>query len=264
MRGLMFYSLVPGVSGASTSAISAGIVCWDILQSVGALFIVWWIGGRLWSFREPLMDEFHPSLPPFCRCHTHRPTCFVNIHRSARLRRPVVPDGDGDDVVDAFLDSELKWLQLQQFHWHCEWSLHEELFRWWMICLFSVPRALCQVFKLFVPLICLVPLHWLQCNTALLMVGWMHWSHQDIYFDCILDSDLLVDQLIWLIVVGRGTLAAGALLALCCIWIWHWRLSSSHFLRTSLNRALFIELLYDLLVDKMIHLKIWLQIWRTC
>ena len=207
----------------SPAVTGAGIICWDVLQSAGALFTVFWLGGSLWSSRESvlqLMDEFHPPLPPFRRCQTHRPSYFVRPHVGFHLHRhhDVVDD---DDLLDELLASELQRLHLKQFHWFGGWSLHEELFRWWLICLSWLPRTLFQVLKLSVPVVGLAPLLWLQCNTALVADGWVLWSHlgdAPIDIDS-WDSDLLVEQFIWLIVVGRWSLLAGFLMFLW--WIWH-------------------------------------------
>ena len=198
---------------------AAGTICWDLLQTVGSLFTVWWLLSSCWSSREALlrlMDAYHPPLPPFRRYHTHRPAYFVEMKFGSRVghRLAMFTDTVEDDGFDEFLAAELDWLQFRRFHWSRDWSLCDELFRWWLLGLSLLPRLMFQLlktFKLFIVVFCWLLLHWLQCDASLLTDGWTDWATAAV-------SVPTVDELSLLLVASRDVLLAGLVLVGWFLW----------------------------------------------
>ena len=192
------------------------MICWDLLQSVGALFTVWWFFWRAWSSRETLlqlMDDYHPPIPPFRRCQTHRPTYFIQPQYGTRAcrRLAVVPDADDDDRIDEFLTAELECLRLRRFLWFDGWTLADELFEWWLFGLSLLPPFVFQVLSVAVTVFGWLSLLLLPHILGLLTEGWM----DDI---SISHSGPSVDELSLLLVVGYGALAASLVVTSWLIW----------------------------------------------
>lgn len=131
-----WHAVYAGIYNAG--GIRAGGIWWDVLQTMGTLFVVLWFGWYLWSFSNvlsDLMDRFHPLIPPFRCCQTHCPPWLIqHKYESPSLgRRPpaVCVDAD-DDIVDKLLKKELEWIYFRQFHWHKDWSLTEAIYRLWL------------------------------------------------------------------------------------------------------------------------------------